>query len=155
LLQDATHQRAHLAHAGKAVIAVDGYAPVDQLAEALRRAFWKRDLEVLHVALDHAHEDAVLRQAREHVAPGVELVEHHAERIDVRTRIDVLAAADLLRRVVFHGADHLGERVAAILVGQYLGNAEVHDQDLQPAFAALVVDPYHDVAGLDVAVHHR
>src|SRR6185312_10725639 len=51
----------------------------------------------------------------ERTAPREHLVEHHAERVDVRRRAE-LAAEDLLRRRVAQRADELALRVTRLLV---------------------------------------
>ena len=77
-------------------------------------------------------------------ALGERLVEHAAERIDVRAGVHLLAA-DLLRGGVVDGADEqagLGQRV----LGGVLGEAEVGQVDV-------FLGPDQDVGGLDVTVH--
>jgi hypothetical protein len=82
--------------------------------------------------------------AREQARAGERLVQHDAEREDVRARVDRLAG-DLLRRHVARRAEH--HPGGGLVVGEaHAREAEVHDLR-----AALRIQ--HDVRRLDVTVH--
>ena len=77
-------------------------------------------------------------------ALGEQAVHHHAERIEVALRTDGLVL-DLFRRHVIRRADQT-HRLGLVQLFE-LGDTEIHD-----LHGAVV--RHHDVARLDVAVHH-
>jgi hypothetical protein len=77
--------------------------------------------------------------------PGEDLVDDHAQRIDVAAQIETLAAC-LLGTHVLGSAEYLaGGRQAGALLRRAPGNAEVHESDV-------AVGVEHDVAGLQIPV---
>ena len=87
------------------------------------------------------------RRRRERVAPGDDLVERDAERIDVAARIEVGAGGLFGRHVMRRAEDHLLVRADGVLVLHVAGEAEVGQLR-----AAGRRD--HDVAGLHVEMEH-
>ncbi len=129
-----------------AVLGLLGHGPGDDLVE--RRRHVRSDLaqrrrRLLHVGPDLGR----LGVARVGDPPGEHLVEHAAERVDVRARVD-RAALELLRRDVVERADeHAGLRHAAAR-RRLLGQAEVG----QVGERLLLRAGDQHVRGLDVAV---
>ena len=92
----------------------------------------------------HRHDERARRALVRSVARH-EVVEGRAERVDVRARVDVLQAADLLGRDVLGRSDGLSRLRQALVLVHALGDAEVHELQLGPAGE-------HEVVRLDVAV---
>jgi hypothetical protein len=135
---------AQLVHALVRLALSTDIALIDEVGEAgrqLRVDFLGRARLALHVLVHHRH--VVAARVRRHA--GQQLVEDHADRVDVRALVD-LACRGSARGHVLRRADHvagLGQlRVALAVRG---GDAEVDDLE-----QALVVDQH--VRGLEVAV---
>ena len=138
-------RRAQIVHRLEALVLVDRHRLRDDFRQPGRQSridLARRARLALHVLVHDRHVIAagVGRNARH------DLVEDHAERVDVRALIHLLAE-DLFRGHVLRRSDDIARfrqlRVAFALRG---GDAEVHD--LEQAFG---VD--EDVRGLEVAMH--
>ncbi len=116
--------------------------PVQHRGER-RRGLRAARLQVRHVLADVLHGDRHLVLAVERHVPDEHLVEHDAQRVDVRLAVDVVPER-LLGRHVVGGPEHAPVGGQALLV-ERAGDPEVGDLG-----RALAVD--QDVLGLDVAV---
>ena len=85
---------------------------------------------------------------------GQQLVQQHAQRVDVAAGVDVEAAhARLLGRHVHRRADHLGEAGEQRLLGQLLARAPWPRRSRSPSRTGVAVVPRdQDVGRLEVAV---
>ena len=108
-----------------------------------RRGLRAARLEVRHVLADVLHGDRHLVLAVERHVPDEHLVEHDAERVDVRLAVDVVPER-LLGRHVVGGPEH------APVGGQALLVERARDPEVGDLGRPLAVD--QDVLGLDVAV---
>jgi hypothetical protein len=84
--------------------------------------------------------------AAERVVPGRQLVEHHAEGVEVGLGADLLGPTELLGRRVEHGPRELPFLCYGDAGLLQLRHPEVHDADL-------VVVRDQDVLGLEIAVN--
>ena len=92
-----------------------------------------------------------IRVAAERRLPDKTLVEHAAERVDVRSPIDLLAGDPLGRHIV-DGAQKVAVVADSGLLGDSLREAEVREVDVVGAIGAGARVEQH-VGGLHVAMH--
>jgi hypothetical protein len=146
------HQRGeHLLGAREAVLGVDRHRALDGVGEALREARHSlRDRLVVAVVDLEDERRERLRFVRP--APRQALVEHHADRVEVRARVDVLHAERLLRRHVVRRAHRrAGARLVALIraLAEELRDPEIEELGRR---RPLLVELDEDVLGLEIAV---
>ena len=116
---------------------------LQRASHRLREGVGHRGRQGLRLAVHDRVGDRHHAVAEEGLAPGEHLVEHHADREEIRTRVDVLAH-HLLGAHIGRRAEHLAVHREVGLEGEP-GDAEVGDLD-RPVREDL------DVVGLDVPV---
>ena len=113
-----------------------------------RRDLWAHRPHVgERLALDRLREQLHRRAALVRALPRQHLVEHHAQCVDVRPRVDVVRVHHLLRRHVGRRADDHARRRHRRLVRLV---RELRDAQVRQLRRPVRVE--HDVLGLDVAV---
>ena len=114
----------------------------------VRRALAGRLRPVVHMPREHLHRVLPF----EGQLAGGELVEDHADRVEIAAGVERAAGRLLGGHVLRRSADHVGAGEAGQVGVEDLGDAEVeHLHDLVRAGPAL---RDHDVLGLQVAVDH-
>ncbi|CAB4577170.1 unannotated protein [freshwater metagenome] len=144
--RDLGERRLHRGTRRVPLVGPAGEEAVDQLGQPTGQGRPQAG-DVRGVALQTSERGVGVVLPEERHAPGEALVEHEAERVEVRATVEPLAA-HLLRRQVLRRAHHdvvVGEVVPGGL--EALGDAEVGEQ--HPT-----VGGDEDVPRLDVAVHH-
>ena len=91
------------------------------------------------------------RFARERHVPGEHLVQDHAERVDIRARINFGSLRALLRRHVLRRADdEIGRGQVRVLTALLLNLGDAEIQHLDPVAAADINE--HDVIALQITM---
>ena len=101
---------------------------------------------------------AILRERRpvERLCPGEQLVQQHAQRVDVRAGVDVGAAFGLLGAHRFVRANGLPDERVERAVGQAVARQRLGDAEIDHLHLRLAVGGVRQhVAGLDIAVDQR